>query len=638
MYCGKHSQLNWGFLLTLEWIINKYKIMMYRFSLALTILLFASNAFSQLTYKVTQLDPIPIGQTFDPQAEIQDFFPQLLYTEAPNPSNTKLAEVKAKVSERYPRTGENRLATRSLVEPPVLLVDFEGNQRQSSTPPDNTIGISNGGQYVSAINSDLRFRTEDNGFIRNFSLAQFTGSVAPVGGKFDPRVIYDPEADRFAAVWLAGFNSEESSIIVAFSSASDIVEEWSVYRIEGSPEPGLWTDYPMIALTDNELVLTVNLLIDGESWQEGFAKSLIYQIDKETGYNGEALDVKLWSEIAYAGQPIRNLHPVKSGDATLENDLYFLSNRNFDIQNDSIFVLHLSGDSSDPDVELSIDVMKATTPYGVPPNALQSIGTLQTNDARILDAFRINDFIHFVGNTIDTVTGGVSIYHGHLTGLAGNMTLDSRILAHPTRDMGYPGLAWTGSDEFDSEAIIVAEHTSMTEFAGFSALYMDNTNEVSDWITIKEGGAHVDMLQNTDPDRWGDYIGCQPRYDQPGVVWTSAMYALPNSRTHTWIGILSRPIESTTDNLISQVSEMKVAPNPAIDRFTVKMDIASKDNLVVRIYDIQGELVQELYRGLPKKLGTLEFSFDLTPLTAGTYLVTAELGGRSISTERIIVK
>ncbi|MBL0052360.1 MAG: hypothetical protein IPP29_13025 [Bacteroidetes bacterium] len=45
----------------------------------------------------------------------------------------------------------------------------------------------------------------------------------------------------------------------------------------------MWTDFPMMALTNDELFITVNLLYPDSSWQTGFNETIIWQVNKHDG-------------------------------------------------------------------------------------------------------------------------------------------------------------------------------------------------------------------------------------------------------------------------------------------------------------------------------------------------------------------
>ena len=217
---------------------------------ALEIIFFLSLgnvALGQSSYKVNNLGTLEVSAVVDPMAIDNDFFPLFSYKEAPNPVGSRIVEIKEQINQLFPRKEGSQLEQRSVPEPPVIEIGFEANPRQANTPTDNTMAIGYDGTNITAVNSNLQFRAEDGSLIRNFSLNSFSTSIANGVGKFDPRVIFDPESNRYAMVWLAGSNSESSTIIVAFSSSDDVREPWNLYSIDGSPQgPGLWSDLSLI--------------------------------------------------------------------------------------------------------------------------------------------------------------------------------------------------------------------------------------------------------------------------------------------------------------------------------------------------------------------------------------------------------
>ena len=153
-------------------------------------------------------------------------------------------------------------------------------------------------------------------------------------------------------VYLSGNTDLTNDIIVAFSETNDPTGNWNLYAIDGNPfDNGTWSDYPALGLSKNDFFITINLLITGESWQTGFDGSIVWQIDKESGFNGDELETELWSGITHESTLIRNMHPI-SGGSGLRDSMYFISNRNFDLTNDTIFVISLFGHTDDPDASM----------------------------------------------------------------------------------------------------------------------------------------------------------------------------------------------------------------------------------------------------------------------------------------------
>ena len=72
----------------------------------------------------------------------------------------------------------------------------------------------------------------------------------------------------------------------------------------------------------------------------GFDVSVIWHLDKFAGFDGRDVNATVYTQIRHQGKFTRNLHAVRGHD-NIADKLYFLSNRNFDIQNDTIFLIEL---------------------------------------------------------------------------------------------------------------------------------------------------------------------------------------------------------------------------------------------------------------------------------------------------------
>ena len=371
-------------------------------------------------------------------------------------------------------------------------------------------------------------------------LGQF--GLGNTGHFYDPKLIYDEHADRFILVFLRDNVPSNSAIIIAFSSTSDPLDPWHLYALPGNPlDNNRWTDFPSISITEDELFITGNLIIPDVSWQVGFDGSVIWQIDKQRGYDNDSLRTRLYSQVKYKDGYTRNLHPV-TGTGSIVGEQYFLSNRNFDQQNDSIFVLKVTGNMDDPNTKLLVDVGKTTPPYGVPPNGRQADTDLndptmglQTNDARVLGAITNGEWIQFVSTSMNFETGYAAIYHGTITNpLTEFQEISGHIIDDDTLDFGYPNIAYTGNEDCDIEAIIGVDFTSPTDFPGVGAFYYSNDSTYSDLVRIKNGENYVNRLPGS-YERWGDYFGIQRKYNEPGKVWTAGYWGLQNNGNGTWL-------------------------------------------------------------------------------------------------------
>lgn len=430
------------------------------------------------------------------------------------------------------------------------------------TPLDNTIAVSNGGILMASINTkiyahDLNADTAmlNVGGSENTLGFSFFASKEGIttDSPFDPKLIYDPNRDRFVLVFVSGRDENNSKLIVCFSSSNNPADPWHIYELPGNPrDTNNWSDYPALSITDKDLFLTINMIIPNVSWQVGFDGSIIWQMDLDQAFAGDtATQVTWWDDIKFGDQYIRNLNPILYGVEPDSSNAFFVSNRNFDLLNDSIFLLEITNSIESGQAQLKIQQGELDLPYGMPPNGRQadtdttdaSTG-LQTNDARWLGGFILEDRIQFVGNSINHQNGNASIYHGTIADVYSDQPVfKGKMISDDKLDYGYPNIVFTGTQTCEQQAIIAFDHTSMDDFPGVSAVYYSNEGLYSDVIKLKKGIGIIDNppLQNDPYERWGDYFGLQRIYNQPGTVWSAGMWGLNSTRSATWLAEIIAP-------------------------------------------------------------------------------------------------
>jgi hypothetical protein len=316
--------------------------------------------------------------------------------------------------------------------------------------------------------------------------------------------------------------------------------------------------------------------------------------------------------------------------------MYFLSNRNFDISNDTVFLLHLTGHQDDPNAKIDMSYRMLDNPYGVPPYAVQTQDSMDTNDARVLDAFEHNGQIQWVNNTMDFNTGRSAVYHGFLQTEDPTLTGSGHVVAHPTDYLGYPGIAWTGNDDSEQDAIIIVSHCSPTRHPGASAVYSNGLGEYSDFVTVIEGQRSIDMLTGK-VERWGDYIGIQRLYHQPGSVWISCSYGRPGNVNEAWIAKLAKQDEMTAVGEPNQGQiEMNAYPNPADNYVKIDIDNPAGKNILVKLFNAAGAPIETLYDGPSNFPGKASLNFSIHSLPAGQYFVHVMLGQEEVVTRSIV--
>lgn len=632
-------------------------------------LVFVLAAFFSLSIQAQEFDcnvehrVITDSWITDPKAMIDEFQVVVMPKDAPIPggelSKNKLHQLKLRVAEEYPRqlsiaqrsarTSADSLTIRDSF---ALRFFFNGNPLVGGRPNDNTLAISNDGMLLSSYNTQLwgydlnadTFLFSDNA--KHPSFIQFMNIYADTNitldSPFDPKLYYHPGYDRFVFMFLTGREPENSGSVVSFSSTNNPSDPWHTYFLSGNPlNDDTWTDFPQIAFNDHSMYLTLNQLYPDSGWVEGFVYSVCWQMDLEEAFNGTtSLPTKLWSDMTYDNKPIRYLRPVNTGLGPESDSMFFVGNRPFSMQNDTFFLLRLEGDVNDPSNNVNANVLIADQPYGYPPYAEQPDTFLfWTNDARPLGAVRFGNELHWVGNTVETASGGVGIYHGVIQDLS-NPVITGNIIKHPTRDYGFPNICYMGTDPGDNQVAIFFNHSSDTEFAGNSIVYYDQNREYGPLQTLKEGNNIVNRIARTANQRWGDYTGIQRKYNDPQRLWVAGYYSFGTTSNGSWVTELTGPNDqgwpTSVEETTSEKAKVSVFPNPTADRVTVDFTTHSKTAITeISLYDAQGRLVKVLGRGVVK-VGENQLTFSTDSLPAGSYHLVIKTGGESILSKTII--
>lgn len=616
--------------------------------LPLVLLLSLSQTFAQTTtYTTKKLAPVARQAVVNLSEIKEDFAPQIQMLEAPSPDGdgyqAYLLRLKRKMAQMYPRGGKATApASRGQADPPIKGSNFRGNSTDLGAPLDTHLAVSDSGQIIVVVNSNLLVKDLAGAPQYNVSLGSFFASVNPVSYVFDPKAHYDPETDRFFVVALS-FSNTASDVLIAFSQTNDATGNWNVYKMDGNPfQNNTFFDYPMLSISPTEIFLTGNSVRLGEPWETGFEETLIYQIDKNSGYNGDSLGLRVWTDVKFGPLPIRNLCPVKGGAGNYGPNHYFLSNRNFDVSNNAFFLVEVTGTADDPTATLEVKPYGANFDYGAPPNAVQPRlnDSLQTNDARVLDAFFWNDEIQFVGNTIDHASGRAAIYHATFSNMSGTPTLEGQVIANDTLEFGYPSISYVGSADSaygESDAIIFMDITAQTAPPTMGAMYYDNLQQYSDIVFARVGLLSINVLTGTG-ERWGDYTGNQRKYNDPtGKVWTLGTYGAPLNQQGAWVTEFGRPGPAASIDPPKPAMEITTYPNPAKDYFSVEFQMEHSKDLNISLYDSQGRFVKTFYDFEAARDGLARFTFSTAPLAAGIYFIHIEIDGETTSVGQVFV-
>ena len=580
----------------------------------------------------------------------KDFHVSIQNLESPFEGNSHyrhfLQKLKKEMAKKYPYSPIKRSTADSTRIGDTLMVNhsFEGNLYNYSAPNDNTLAVSKTGIVLSAINTNIIFYDlNQDSLLKTISLSAFSDTLDFVSShQYDPKVIYDYQEDRFIVVNLAGASSDNTShIVVAFQNTDDVLGEWSYYALDGNPlNDTSWTDFPAISLTKDEFFITGNLLRYGGSWQTSFKQSVIWQLDKRSGFNGDAtLSSNLFSNIKYNDVFIRNLHPVRGGSAFFGPEMYLMSNKNFAAQSDTFFLLKTTNLINNPANKLEIRLIKSSCNYGAPPNVrMPGNKFLATNDARVLGAFYENGILQFVGNTIDTSNGYGTIYHGFMMGLDTCTTAKLKLIQNDTLQFGYPNISYCGTNSGSMQAIINCNYANQSINPGFCAFFFEKEGAYSDVQVIRKGDSYIAVLFGS-LQRWGDYSGSQPAYGEPGKVWVSGTYGKtnPGQRIYgTWVAQLQSTVKDAP--VFPAPSDGAYAyPNPASDDyFSLVFAMENPGKIHVDLIDLSGRTLS-LVKDYFVKEGNNKLSFSTALLRNGAYIIRVYNNEKVLYNEKLII-
>jgi len=570
---------------------------------------------------------------------------------APSPV-MQSAEVKQKIdAQRKRKVVKSKTSYSTTAEDvkPELQDNFNGKPLGTAgIPNDNTMAISNNGIIISAINTTVTILDETGEMLKFRSLYGIVaGQLGILDRYYDPKVTYDPVADRFILVFLEGSTSNDTRIVVGFTETNDPTADWNFYALDGRPLGGAtWSDYPIIAHNGTDLYITVNLLRDNESWQEGFVESFIWQVNKQDGYDGEDdLTQNLFSGIEYGGKSVWSICPVQPGLDFNQDNMYLLSVRPDAESNDTVFLHEITSSYTTGGAEHKLTVLKSDIKYGVPPTAYQPLVDsldfrLQTNDTRVLSATIHKGNIHYVQSTILPNDIRSGIYHGVITEVAKDPVIRGNIISSSTLDYAYPSIAYAGYSEKDINAMMITfSHVGESDFPGTSAVFHNQglylNGIYSEVVRIKDGDSIINTRVADTAERWGDYTDIQRKYNEPGVVWACGSFGDENGRNSVWLAKMK-----VTDELTFEVDDYIVYPNPIESSELINIVFPNDELVNFYLLDSEGSIVRKEENREIKK-GKIEclFNTNIPGLGPGMYILSVENNsGKKLHTQKILVE
>jgi hypothetical protein len=509
---------------------------------------------------------------------------------------------------RMAKLKQSNISNRKIIDaPPTPQKDFNPSLLKgtdvnpgSGTPNDNHIAVANDGKFIGVMNTVIRIFNDTGKPIKTWSLENFIipnkkiNPFTPLTRTFDPRVVYDPYEDRFIVVYMHGDYDKTSFIVVGFSSPGDPLKPWNVYKIPGNPLlDSAWSDYPIVAHNKEDIFITLNILGNGTTWEEGFRQAIIWQLRKEDGYKGDTMHKNFFHNIKFQNKPVRSICAIQNGPMPNGTDNYFVSVRPIDAENDTVFLHRITNTQKSGVANIEMKLLKSPETYGFPSSALQpDTGMrfkLRTNDCRVLSGIRSGNQIQFMQNSMNFKTLQAHLMHSTIYN-ANDVApiIQSKLYTDDTLDFGYPALAYASMNENDPSVIITSVYSSFYHYPGVGMLYRNRYGEYSNYIKLKKGSSLINYTYiKKDEQRWGDYEGIQAKYNEPGVFYCVGSYGKQNDM-HAYISRIK-----INDKFIKQpVESVRVFPIPSNDGI-LNIEVSATQNAVYHgeIYNITAQSI-----------------------------------------------
>jgi len=528
---------------------------------------------------------------------------------------------------------KNKLASKSSVEgstlksTPTIGANWLGNVNNGMTPMDNHLAISNNGIIVSVSNTTLEIDNSQGSLLYYNDLVSFF-NVSSIQEVCDPVVIYDNQQDRFILFFQESSGTAAGSqLCICFSKSNNPANDgWWKYTITGNPlNDGSWFDYPKMGISTNELYITGNLFYESG----GNNQSILYQINKASGYSGSGLDWNYWYNIP--GSPF-TLLPVSYGqNGGYGPGCYLVSTES---AGDNI--IHLYDLTDDLHNNASLNHYVVNTPSYSPAadaNQLGSSDLLDNGDNRVQSGFYLNGLIHFVFHS-DINNGWNGINYNRLN--VSTLTNTSATFGMSgTFDYSYPSIASFGSNVNDKSVMISFLRSGSSIYPQCNVVNCDNNMNWSASTVVKEGENFVDFMTSS-TERWGDYTGTCRQYNATSPkVWVNGMFGNIDNVFDTWIAEVG--VNSSGLNEIQKENKVKIYPNPIVQQYHLEFESNQAETIEIQLFSSEGKQIQNLYKGL-SFIGKNTFTFNQGALETGEYFIIVKTSQNQIRiNEKIIV-
>ncbi len=400
-------------------------------------------------------------------------------------------------------------------------------------PPD-TMGAVGSGHIVELINGRYRVYDKATGSrLADSSLDDFwiSGGAAPVRYAFDPRVLYDPFAQRYYGVAVDNHRGA-NGFLVAVSRTANPLDGWAAFRLDADTADDHWADFPRLGFDADGVYVAADMYALGTAPQA--SNVLVLPKSDLLAPTPTVARATLLEDTAVG----TTAQPVVSLDNTPLPQSFWSVMSGFD----GLLRTTVTGTITAPSVGLNGVALIASAPP--PPDADQpGSGTnLETNNST-----RFSSNVVLVEGSFWAVQNiaheGAAALRWLQIRAADNAVLQSGTLYDPLLDFYYPSIAVNPA----GDVVIGASGSGESQFASAYAFIghtADGVTAFDEPLLLKAGVGTYERLDSIGRNRWGDYSATVVDPEDPRVFWTFQEWA------------------SGTDAYSTQITQL-IVPEPA---------------------------------------------------------------------------
>ncbi|MFM1769085.1 MAG: hypothetical protein RJA22_1614 [Verrucomicrobiota bacterium] len=444
---------------------------------------------------------------------------------------------------------------------PPPSASFQAVMDDGTTYNPDTSGAVGTNHLMTVVASAVQILNRAGTQLSLVSLASFWSNLGTNGNPvvYDPRVLYDPAAQRWVLAGTANPGLTNPGLLVAVSQSSDPTAGWHRYFLPTDLQTDVFPDSPNLGLSRDSVIISANMF---DSTNYFHASADVFVLNKAALYAGTSTPPLLRFSRNDIGPPVNIPVPAVALDGPAATN-YLVGNWNGDTTNGGYLAVYTLSTNANNVLELNLNSFSRELPVGTPrwdsyglndDNFAPQAGTtnrIYLGDSRIGNVvYRVSPDANtlFLAQTVFVPPGGqptrAAVQWWEIT-LNGVVIQRGRIEDTATgRHFAYPSIAVNRRND----VLIGYSRFGPTQFPGANYSFRIDADLFSSLrgdSVLKAGEAKFHAPDDFGLTRWGDWSAAVVDPNDDTDLWTLQEYASSPvnaiDRWGTWWGRVSPP-------------------------------------------------------------------------------------------------